>query len=97
LPVIAAGCAFTVTVMLRVHPMPTVLLMVAVPALIPVTAPVPGLTDTVASGLLHTPLGALLNVIVLFSHTHIGEGPVITDGSACTVTVAELLQPVERV
>jgi hypothetical protein len=69
-----------------------------VPAAIPVTAPVTGFTATDPLGLLHIPpAGLLLSVTVAFSHTHIGEAPVIVDGNACTVTIAVLLQPVPTV
>lgn len=63
------------------------------PADSPVTVPPRLLTLTVASGLLHTPPpGVLVKEIVAFSQTHIGDGPVMIEGSAYTVTIAVLLQ-----
>jgi hypothetical protein len=79
----AAGCGFTVTTVLLVQPIPIVRTMVAVPAVRPVTTPVEGSTETVGSVLPHVPVnGVLLSVIVAFSQTHIGDGPVITEGNA---------------
>lgn len=67
--------------------------MVAVPALTPVTSPVPGLTLTVLCGLLQIPPGGVLaNVTVLPSHTK--SGPVMAVGSGFTVTGMVLRQPV---
>jgi hypothetical protein len=77
--------------------MPIVRTIVAVPAAIPVTTPVEGSTLTFGSGLLHVPVpGVLLTVMVPFSQTHIGLGPVIVLGNAWTVTTTVLLHPVDR-
>jgi hypothetical protein len=72
--------------------------MVAVPAFVPVTAPVVGFTDTLPLGLLHTPpAGVLDKVTVDPLHTTNGVGPVIAVGSAYTVTATVLRQLVANV
>ena len=62
--------------------------MFAVPTMMPVTSPVPGTgIDTVASVLLHVPPNGVLPRLIT-SFTHTTDGPLITDGSAFTVTAA---------
>ena len=70
--------------------------MVAVPAFIPVTEPVTGLTDTLPLPLLHTPPGGVL-VYIAVSFLHIAAGPTSAVGSANTVTVVMLRQLVGKV
>ena len=92
-PVIA-GTDPTVTVVVIVQPVPTRNVIVAVPAVRPLTTPV---LDTVATDvllLLHdTPLvAALLSVVVDPRHTNVE--PVIAGGVGLTVTTFVREQPV---
>jgi hypothetical protein len=68
-PVMAAGSAFIVTIAVAV-PNDDIYDTTAVPAVMPVTTPVPLLTVTLPDALLHVPPGAvLLNVVVCPIHT----------------------------
>jgi hypothetical protein len=68
--------------------------MLAIPELIPVTTPVVATTVAVPVAPLVQlpPVGPLLSVVVLFSHTC--SVPVIASGNGFTVTVAVFRQPV---
>jgi hypothetical protein len=98
-PVIAFGGGFTVTVVIRVQPVPSVYVITAVPGgaeETPVTMP---LTPTVAIDgalVVHVPpTGRQLSVVVNPSHTF--GLPVISPGNANTVVVITLRQPVAAV
>jgi hypothetical protein len=88
-PVITPGNAFTVTVIVLLHPVAVMKqVIVAVPAAAPVTIPVP--TPTVAIAvllLLHVqPAGVVVSVVVRPTHKLVL--PVIGVGNGLTVTVA---------
>lgn len=91
-PPIADGVALTVTIAVREQP-ETVYDIVAVPAVMPETTPVPDITDA-TPGLPddHAPEGvASARVVVLPMQTE--RIPVIAAGTALTVTVAVVVQP----
>ena len=92
-PLIPTGFEFTVTGVVTVQPEPNEYVMVAVPAVTPVTKPVDDPTVAiVVEPLLHVPPPvASLSVVVVAIHTCVV--PVIEGGSAFTVTVAIAWQP----
>jgi hypothetical protein len=93
-PLIAAGAVFTVTVAVATQPVPSVYVMVTVPAVTPVTTP-EVLIDAFVLLLLHVPpVVVLVSVVVLPSQTV--SVPVIVPGSALMVTVAAVIQPVPK-
>ena len=97
LPVIAAGPAFTVTIVVTKQPLPSAYVMVEVPAPTPVTTPAPDIVPTAGVLLLHAPKGVvLLRVIVLPTHTAVPP-PVMAAGSVFMVTTAVVIQPVAAV
>jgi hypothetical protein len=85
----ASGSIFTVMAYVandEHKPSVTVYVMMAVPAVTPVTTPV-GLTDALVLPLLHTPPETLLvRVIVLATHTLVGPLMVPGGGVGSTVT-----------
>ena len=83
-PMIAVGCVFTVTVAVAV-PQVLVFVMVAVPAVMPVTIPVEGfMVAMVVSLLVHVPpLTDSASVVTLPAHTDVV--PVIAAGPLLTV------------
>jgi hypothetical protein len=93
-PVIGDGDGLTVTVVAATQPVPDkVNVIVAVPAVSPLTRPVVKPTAaTVVLLLLHVPVPEpSLNVVVAPIHTDLT--PLIADGSGLTVTVAVTLHP----
>jgi hypothetical protein len=96
-PAIAAGEALTVIILFTIHPAPTVYVMLAVPAVMPVTIPSPEPTRAIATEpeLHEPPVDELDKVIVLPVHTL--PGPEIADGAGLTVTTAVVMQPVAGV
>ena len=91
IPLIVPGTALTVITIVFWQPVAGVLVIVAVPLLSPVTSPVVGFTDTVASALAHVP-PAMLLVSVMVAPTHRLVGPPIV-GSGFTVTGVVAAQP----
>jgi hypothetical protein len=96
-PVTGAGLAFTVTVVVRTQPVPSVYVIVAVPGTMPITTPVVGPTVAISGALVVQvpPRGRQLSVVVNPSHTF--GLPVMIPGNAYTVTVCALRQPVASV
>jgi hypothetical protein len=96
-PPMPVGNGLTNTTIVRLQPVPGfVYAIVDVPGSTPVTTPVTGFTEALPLLLLHRPPGvALLKVVVEPTHTLVP--PVITAGSAFTVTVEIVLHPVESV
>ena len=95
-PVIVVGLAFTVTVLVLIQPVPSVYVIVEVPAAAPVTTPVT--ISMVALPLLLVqlpPAGVEFSVVV--SPIHTAAVPVIFVGLGFTVTVVVLIQPVPSV
>jgi len=92
-PVIAAGDALIVIVVVLKHPLPSVYVIVAVPGDIPITIPVAESTVALVGLLVdQTPPGvAWLSAVV--SPTHTLSVPVIAAGVAFTVTCVMLEQP----
>ena len=83
-PFIVGGAAFTFTTTVVLQPEPTEYVIVAVPALIPVTTPEVEPTLAAASVVLHIPpVGISLRVVVPPIQTEVL--PIIADGSATTV------------
>ena len=101
-PVIGVGSGFTVTVAIRIQPVPSVYVIVTVLAGaagddIPFTTPLlePMVAIPVALLAHVPPEGRQFNVVVLFTHT---DGvPVIVPGNANTVTTVATRQPVLNV
>ena len=91
IPLIVPGTALIVITIVFWQPVAGVLVIVAVPLLSPVTSPVVGFTDTVASALAHVP-PAMLLVRVMVAPTHKLVGPPIV-GSGFTVTGVVAAQP----
>jgi hypothetical protein len=81
-----------VITMVFIQPVGGVLVIIAVPLPRPVTLPVVGLTDTVASALVQVPPATELARVIV-APTHKLVGPVIT-GSGYTVTGVVAEQPV---
>jgi len=97
LPVIAAGPAFTVTIVVVKQPLPSAYVIVDVPGLTPVTTPVPEIVATAGVELLHAPKDVeLLSVMELPTHTAVPP-PVMAVGREFTVTTAVVIQPVDAV
>jgi hypothetical protein len=95
-PVTPVGRPFTSTTIVRKQPVDNVYVIVAVPAIAPVTTPVAGTTVALALLLVHVPpAGVLLSVVVAF--THMVVPPVMIPGSAFAVTVVVRWQPVVAV
>lgn len=96
-PVIGLGSGFTVTVVVRIQPVPSVYVIVVVPAERPLTTPVVVLISAVPGRLLAQvpPAGVLFKVVVLPTHTT-GD-PMINPGSGWMVTVVVVRQPVGKV
>lgn len=96
-PVIAAGVAFTVASAVRIQPPGNMYVIIALPAVTPVTTP--KLASTVAIDVLplvHVPpVVALARVVVNPSHTC--KPPVITAGSGFTVATSVRIQPVASI
>jgi hypothetical protein len=92
-PVIAAGEAFTVMALVTAQLPGSVYEIVADPAPTPDTTP----PDTVALAvvLVHVP-PALPSVRVVVEPVHTVAAPLIAAGTACTVTTASDLQPVDN-
>ncbi len=86
-PVMALGAVFTVTTLVAKQPPASVYVIVAVPAVPPVTTPEVEFTLAVPDALLVQvpPVGVLLKVVVNPEHTV--AVPVIDDGVGCTVTI----------
>ena len=98
---IGSGVALTVTTALPIQPVLDIVNVIsAVPADTPVTIPVvgPALTTvaTAVAPLFQNPVGLLLSTICEPLHT-VNEVPVIAAGSALTVIVCTLKQPVPTV
>jgi hypothetical protein len=96
-PVITAGSGVTVTIIVLLQPLPKDVVMIAVPAVTPVTTPVN--EPTVATAvllLLQLPPGED-EVRVVVSPTHTLAAPLIVPGPAFTVTTVVAKQPVEPV
>jgi hypothetical protein len=92
-PVIVAGSAFTVRTVEVVQPEPRAYVIVVVPAATPVTTPDASIVAFAGVPLVHVPpVVTLFNVVVRPSQTV--SVPVIVAGSALTVTVAVVMQPV---
>ena len=98
-PPIGPGNGFTVTTTVVKHPVGNVNVIVATPALLPVTTPVTELIPAIVALLvLHVPGPpgeALLSVMV--EPTHTTGVPSIGSGSGFTVTLFALVQPVASV
>ena len=77
IPLIGPGTALTVITIVFWQPVDGVFVIVAVPLLNPVTSPVVGFTDTVASALVHVP-PAIVLARVMVAPTHKLVGPLIT-------------------
>lgn len=92
MPLIVPGTALIVIVVVFWQPVDGVLVIIAVPLLRPVTAPVVGLTNTVASALVQVPPAIVLESVIV-APTHKLAGPVMT-GSGYTVTGVVAEQPV---
>lgn len=92
-PPIASGSALTVTDVLTEQPEPNEYVMVAIPAVTPVTIPVDDPTVAIPGALLvHVPpVTPSLSVVARPMHTCVT--PVIAVGTVFTVTVAVALQP----
>ena len=92
---ITAGDGVTVTTIVLLQPLPREVVMVVVPADMPVTTPVTGSTvPTAVLLLLQLPPGdEELSVVVRVTHTL--AVPVIVPGPALTVTTAVAKQPVD--
>ena len=84
------GCAFMVTIVVVIQAAPDENVIVALPAVTPVTLPEPS-TVTLPLLLLHVPVPVLLSTLT--EPTHTGLLPVIPDGTPFTVTTTPLLQP----
>lgn len=96
-PVLAGGTAFTVTVATDVQPHGSVYVILAVPAVRPVTRPVPRNTGaTLGSLLVHVPPGMVCERVVVCP-THIESVPVGGAGTASTVAITNVAQPVGNV
>jgi hypothetical protein len=95
-PVIAPGCAFTVTTFVTGDPHQIPYDIVAVPAEIPVTTPeVASIVATVGLALVHVPvLVVLVNVVVPPSHTVAVPAIAATVPTTVTVFVAVGVHPV---
>jgi hypothetical protein len=91
-PDMPSGKGFTVIVAVTMQPAADVKLIVAVPALKPVTTPVVLPTLAAPKTALQLPLPLSDKVVVAPGHTFIG--PVIGDGGRFTVTTALTVQPV---
>ena len=93
-PVIATGSGLIVMIAVVMQVVGSVYVIVAVagPAAIPVTAPVVEFTDTVISAVLHVPPPASLNIIVEPEQTALD--PKIFVGKGFTVNILVVLQPV---
>ena len=98
-PVIGVGGANTVTVVLRLHPLPLVYVTRVVSAPVddtPVTTPPVLIEPTPGLAVLHVPeAGVLVSVVVPLTHTPVP--PLIAPGSAYTVITAVARQPVPTV
>ena len=92
IPLMLPGTALMVITMVFIQPVGGVLVIIAVPLPRPVTLPVVGLTDTVASALVQVPPATELARVIV-APTHKLVGPVIT-GSGYTVTGVVAEQPV---
>ncbi len=96
-PVMDDGVGVIVTMTVVRQPVPSVYVITAVPAVIPVTTPVPAPTEaTDVLLLLHAP-PPVASLSVVVAPTHALAVPVITDGVGDTVNVAVVLQPVGSV
>jgi hypothetical protein len=96
LPVIAAGAAFTVIVILVVQPSQVVNTIVETPAATPVTVPSVPMVATVVLLLLHVPhVDDVLNIVE--APTHSVPEPVIVPAAGFTVNTAYDWQPVDTV
>jgi hypothetical protein len=94
-PDIAAGKGLTVMFLICWQPVPSVYVIIAVPASTPIAVPVEEpMTATAVLLLLHVPpAGLLVNAVV--ESTHKSELPDIVAGSGCTVSMRVTKQPVE--
>ena len=91
-PVIVPGLAFTLTTTVARHPVDNVYDMVAVPAETAVTRPEPSMAATPVLLLVHVPpLVAFASVVVRPLQTLVL--PVMTAGTAFTVSVVVAVQP----
>ena len=70
-------------------------MIIAVPALTPVTTPEPDTTVATNGSLLPQVPPALASLSVVDDPTHTEDTPVIAAGSGFTVKIAEMLQPVD--
>ena len=94
-PVIAAGSAYTVSVLVVLHPAPGEKVIVVIPAATPVTTPVPEPTVAIPGDPeLHVPPpeGSLKAVV---APVHTVATPVIGAGSGLTVTNTVAMHPVD--
>ena len=96
-PVIAAGNGLTVTAVVLIQPVASIYVIVAVPAVTPVTTPVDALIAAIVPLLLlHTPDGvASLSAVVRPAHTLVT--PVIASGNGFTVTAVVAIHVVGNV
>lgn len=90
-PVIAPGLALTVTTADLVHVLAPVAIMVAVPALMPPTVPVPA--PTVATAVLLLLHAAPADVSAVVAPTHTVSAPPIAAGAGSTVATLVATQP----
>jgi len=91
-PEIVEGRGFIVTVAVVKQPAGSVYVIVAMPALIPVTTPVEPIVAIPVLLLLHVP-PVLASVSVVVCPLHICCVPEIVDGEGLTVTSVALMQP----
>jgi hypothetical protein len=94
-PVIAPGFALTVTTNVAGQPRSDVNVITDVPAATPVTSPVEVTVAFAGVPEVHEPADASLRLVV--APTHTAAVPVIAGGSALTVTIVEVEQPVVSV
>ena len=96
-PVMAAGSAYTVTIVLARQPVGKVYVTIAVPAETPVTTPELLPTDNiVVPEVLHVPPGDA-SVSVTVSPAQTCKMPLMADGKGSTIKGAVLMQPVGKV
>ena len=95
-PVIASGAGVTVIVFVTVQPEPSEYVIIAVPALMPVTTPVVKSTLTVVAVLVQLP-PVITSLRVIVAPTHTDDGPVIPNGDGLTEITVVVRQPVGNV
>jgi hypothetical protein len=90
-PIIGAGGAFTVIIVVTAHPVPAVNVIMVVPGVTPVTSPLDEIVATDGVLLLQVPEMELVSRIV--SPWHTCDGPPMAGGNGFTVTAAVAEQP----